>query len=196
MNRIALMDESRMPRRILLAVLFALWSALVAAQGVVYESKGAGGAVFSDQPLQGSKPLDLPPLNSIDQPPQIQQVVPDPTVAPAPYGQLVIVSPANDGTIHSNTGAFDIQLQIQPALQQSRGDIVRVKLDGNLLMQGYSSAAIHVEDSDWAYAAVSDNVEHRLQAAIVDASGNVLIESPIIRFYAHRAAVGRRVIHH
>jgi len=153
-----------------------------------YESKGKDGPVFSDQPSSGAKPLDLPPLNVIEQPsPQFQ--VPD--AAPAPYSQLTIVSPADGSTIHTNTGAFDMQLQVSPGLRVSRGDTLRVKLDGNPLTQGYTDLAIRITEADWASAATTDNDQHSLQAAIISNKyGSVLIESAPVRFFAQRAAVG------
>jgi hypothetical protein len=174
--------------KVLLLMLLAFSSGFALAQGGIYESKGKDGPVFSDQPSSGAKPLDLPPLNVIEQPPPQFQI---PDAAPAPYSQLTIVSPADGSTIHTNTGAFDIQLQVSPGLRVSRGDNLRVKLDGNPLAQGYTDLAIHVTEADWASAATSDNVQHSLQAAIIsNKDGSVLIESAPVRFFAHRAAVG------
>lgn len=178
-----------MPAKVLLLMLLAFSSGFVTAQGAVYESKGKDGPVFSDQPASGARPLDLPPLNVIEQaplPPQDQM----PDAAPAPYSQLTIVSPANGSTIHTNTGAFNIRLQVNPALRVRRGDTLRVKLDGNPLAQGYSALAIHITEADWTSAATSDNVQHSLQAAIIsNQDGSVLIESAPVRFFVHRATV-------
>ncbi|MBK7423813.1 MAG: hypothetical protein IPJ48_12300 [Propionivibrio sp.] len=180
-----------MPAKALLLMLLAFSSGFALAQGGVYESKGKDGPVFSDQPSSGAKPLDLPPLNVIEQPQQQQFQMPD--AAPAPYSQLTIVSPADGSTIHTNTGAFDMQLQVDPGMRIRRGDTLRVKLDGNPLAQGYTALAIHITEADWASAATSDNVQHSLQAAIIsNKDGSVLIESAPVRFFAHRAAVGER----
>ena len=179
-----------MPAKVLLLMLLAFSSGFASAQGSIYESKGKDGPVFSDQPASGARPLELPPLNVIEQAPQPpQDQMPD--TAPAPYGQLTIMSPADGSTIHTNTGAFDMQLQVTPGLRIRRGDTLRVKLDGNPLAQGYNSLAIHITEADWASAATSDNVEHSLQAAIIsNQDGSVLIESAPVSFFAHRATVG------
>jgi hypothetical protein len=174
-----------MMARPLIAMLVAVLPALAAAQGAIYESKDKAGPVFSDQPSPGGRPIDLPPPNVIQVPPTPppQQAAP---AAPAPaYGSLAIVSPGNQDTIRSNTGAFDVRVQVQPALRS--GDVIRVKLDGTLLPQGFSSADFRITDSDWARAANLNNVEHTLQVAIANSSGAVLIESAPVSFFAQRA---------
>lgn len=176
-----------MPSRILLVTLLALCSTLATAQGAVYESKDKAGPVFSDRPSSGAKPVELPPLSVIPEPPALPQAPQAPTVAPAPYSMLTILAPANEGTIHTNTGAFDMHLQIEPSLRISNGDAIIVKLDGNQLVQGYHGSVIHIKPADWARAATTDNIEHSLQVAIIDQTGAVMIESAPVRFYAHRA---------
>ena len=178
-----------MKSRLTVAILLALWCALAGAQGTVYESQGKDGPVFSDTPSPGAKPVYVPPPNLM------QGVTPQP---PAPaaaalsyYTGLAITVPANEGTIHSNTGSFDVRMQIAPALRSSAGDRLRIKLDGNLLTSRYHSARLHVTSADWNAAANPDDVAHTLQAAIVDRNGKVLLESAAVSFYAHRATVRR-----
>jgi len=173
-----------MMAQLFIAMLVAVLPALAAAQGTIYESKDKAGPVFSDQPSPGGRPIDLPPPNVIQVPSTPpQQAAP---AAPAPvYSSLAIVSPANQDAIRSNTGAFDVRVQVQPALRS--GDVIRVKLDGTLLPQSFSSADFRVTDSDWARAANPNNVEHTLRVAIASASGAVLIESAPISFFAQRA---------
>jgi len=40
-------------------------------------------------------------------------------------------------------------------------------------------------------AGAAENVEHTLQAAIIDSTGAVLIEAAPVKFFAHRATVRR-----
>jgi hypothetical protein len=176
-----------MPSRIFLATLLALCSTLAMAQAAVYESKDKAGPVFSDAPTPGAEPVALPPLSVIPEPQTPPQPPQTQAVAPAPYSQLVIVTPANEGTIHTNTGAFDMRVQIQPSLRIRNGDAIIVRLDGNQLARGYHGTAIHIKAADWARAATAESIEHSLQVAITDRTGAVLIESAPVRFYAHRA---------
>lgn len=175
-----------MVARLLTAMLVALWAAIAAAQGTIYESKDKAGSVFSDRPSPGARPIDLPPPNVMQVPPTPQQQAAPAAPAPA-YGSLLIVSPANQDTIRTNTGAFDVRVQVQPALRSAQGDVIRVMLDGTLLPQTYASADFRIRESDWALAANPNNVEHTLQVAIASASGAVLIRSAPVSFYAHRA---------
>jgi hypothetical protein len=178
--------EADMNIRIVAAILLATWSALCAAQGTVYESKdNAGRPVYSDQPSPGAKPIQVSPPNLIQGlPPQ----APAPAaVALAPYyASLAIASPADGDTIHTNTGEFDISVEAFPALRAANGDRIRVKLDGTMLASSYQSGNISLTESDWQAAA--ENVEHTLQAAIIDSRGAVLIESAPVKIFVHRAS--------
>ena len=167
-------------RLLVVGVLAPAWAL---AQGTVYESKDKAGPVFSDQPSPGAKPANLPPLNVIVIEPAAPKT-PAPTASTV-YRKFAIAQPEAQGTIHSNTGAFAIKLAIEPPLR--KGDVVRVTLDGKLLQGRYASPDIALTEADWAAAANFDNVEHRLQAAIVDANGNPLAESAPVSFYVHRA---------
>jgi hypothetical protein len=84
-----------------------------------------------------------------------------------------------------------MRVKISPALRAAKGDRIRMKLDGNLLASSYRAGRISLAATDWQAAA--DNVEHTLQAAIVDNTGAVLIESAPVQFFAHRATVRRLI---
>ena len=172
---------------LLLAVLLVTACAPAAAQGTIYESQGKDGPVFSDTPSPGAKPVVVSPPNLS------QGVKPQPPAATAAampsYSSLAIASPANEGTVHSNTGAFNVRVRIAPALRSDAGDRMRIRLDGNLLASSHKSGKLHITAADWNGAANPDNVAHTLQAAIVDRNGAVLLESAPVTFYAHRATV-------
>jgi hypothetical protein len=172
------------------AAILAMLGATCAAQGQVYESTGKGGVPeFSDQATPGSKQITVPTPNVSDAPlPSVQP--PTPTASPA-YSQLSIVSPAMGGTVHSNTGEFDVSLNLQPALNSGRGDRFMVTLDGNALPGRYASGTIGITSQDFDAAAV-DNEQHQLQVSVVDSNGNVLIAAGPVSFYIKRATVRRR----
>ena len=159
------------------------------AQTTVYESQGKNGPVFSDQAAPGAKVVDVPTPNII-QSPKPAPTAPVPATAPAAYRQLSVASPANEGTVHSNTGAFTLKARIDPALR--KGDRIRVRLDGQLLPGRYQSTSIALTAADWQAVARTDNVQHSLQLAVEDKSGKVLLESAVSTFYAQRATVKRR----
>ncbi len=155
----------------------------------IYEKQGKEGPVFSDQPSAGSAVVNLPPPNVIEGP-KVKPATPTAQPQTPRYEQLVVASPANKGTVHTNTGAFTVKATVQPALR--KGDRIRVRLDGNWLPTRYQKTQIAITAADWAGAARDDNVEHTLQLAIEDKSGQMLMESATSNFFAHRATVGGR----
>ncbi len=177
-----------MKRMVWLTVaVLSLWSTALAAQ--IYESQDKSGAtVFSDRPSEGAKSVDLPPPNVINTP---QPAQPQSPSAPAPisYKQLAILAPVQEGTVHTNTGAFDIQVSVDPALRP--GDAFMVTLDGNALPGRHTSASFGLTEQDYASAA-ADNRQHSLAVAVVDSNGNVVISSDAVSFYVNRATVERR----
>ena len=108
-----------MTRRVLTAMLLLTGSALAAAQGI-YESRDKAGPVFSDQPSPGAKAIDLPPPNVIQTDP-VRPSQPAPAATAPYYTAFAITSPENEGTVHSNTGAFDVGVRLEPALRSARG---------------------------------------------------------------------------
>lgn len=175
----------------LLAACAALGSSIQCWAQTVYESKDKSGAtVFSDKPTPGAKPMELQQPNVIQTPP-VPRRAPAPAAAAAPYTSVAISSLENEGTIHTNTGEFQVAVRSVPVLRAAAGDRIRVTLDGTVLPRKYSSGAVHVSAEEWQGAATGD-AQHSLQVAIVDAGGAVLIESKPVTFYAHRAAIRKR----
>jgi hypothetical protein len=171
------------------AAVLAVWTIVAAAEEPIYESTEKGGVPeFSGQPTPGSTEVTLPPPNVIDttQPPAQP---PAPQEAFTGYSQLAILFPSEQGTMHTNTGAFGVKVAVEPAL--NTGDAFMVTLDGTALPGRYTAADIPVTEQDFESAA-ADNVEHRLEVAVVDSSGNVLITAGPVSFYVHRATVRRR----
>jgi hypothetical protein len=153
----------------------------------VYESQDKAGPVFSDKPSPGAKPLQLEAPNVVS-PPAATPAPPQPVAGAPAYRRLVISRPANQDSVHSNNGAFGISAQLSPPLRPS--DRVRVLIDGNLVPTVFRSTNLRITPSDWQASALGDRGEHTLQLAVVDANGVPKIESPIVSFYVHHAAVG------
>jgi len=171
------------------ALLCALGPAV--ALGQVYESKdAAGNPVFSDTPTPGAKPLALPPPNVIQTPRLPAEPSAPPPAAPA-YTLLRIVWPEQEGAVHTNTGEFQVKVSIEPRLATDRGDVVRIKLDGRVLPQARTTTDFTITAAEWQAAAGSEE-SHRLEVAVMNRDGSVVIESPPVSFYALRAVAGRR----
>ncbi len=175
-----------MTHRWILAATLAACTLAPLAQ-TVYESKDKSGPVFSDKPSPGAKPLQLDPPNVVS-PPAATPSPPPPAASAAAYRRLVISSPANRDSLHSNDGAFGISARLSPPLRPN--DRVRVLIDGNLVPTVFRSASPRITAADWQATALGDRGEHTLQLAVVGADGVPAIESPVVSFYLHRAAVG------
>jgi hypothetical protein len=171
------------------AALWWAWSAAAGAQDQIYESTGKGGVPeFSGQPTPGSNEITLPPPNVIETTPAPAQPAPQEVLTG--YSQLAILFPDEQGTLHTNTGAFDVRVAVEPTLNP--GDAFMVTLDGTALPGRYKTADIAVTEQDFESAA-TDDVQHRLEVAVVDAAGKVLITAGPVNFYVHRATVRRSV---
>jgi hypothetical protein len=172
--------------RFVFALLIFLSPALACAQ-VVYQCPGQDGPVFSDTPCPGGKRMDLGPPNVIDTnaPPPAQ---PDTQVDASAYTAFTILSPENGGTIHTNTGQFNVNLALTPSLQG--GNAISVSLDGTQLSTLRYSLQFDITQEEWESAAAAD-VQHLLQASVMDRAGNTLIAATPVQFYAHRAFIKR-----
>jgi len=160
------------------------------AQTQIYESKEKSGTpVYSDTPATGSKAVNLPPPNISDAPMPAPSA--RPTISAPAYSELSIVSPGPGGTVRTNTGEFNVNVKLSPALNIKSGDRLVVKLDGTALPGRFTSPTIQITSKDFG-AAATDNVQHQLEVAVVDANGSVLVEASPVTFYAHRATVRGR----
>jgi len=175
-------------RVLLIAVL--LCPPLAWAQ-TVYESKEPSGVPeFSDQPAPGATAIPLPPPNVIETP-KLPEGAGQPAGTQAPgYQSLQIVSPQNEGTIHSNTGQFDIRVSLSPALRKSRGDALILSLNGAPLPRKFDNNTLHVLPDDWQNIPPAV-AETQIQVAVVDKTGKVLIQSDPVQFYLRRTFATR-----
>jgi hypothetical protein len=170
--------------RFAFALLIFLSPALACAQ-VVYQCPGQEGPVFSDTPCPGGKRMDLGPPNVIDtNAPAPQQAAT--RAASSSYTAFTIMSPENGGTVHTNTGQFAVSLALTPSLQG--GNAISMSLDGTQLPSLRYSLQFDITQDEWESAAAA-NVQHLLQASVVDRAGNTLIGATPVQFYAHRAFI-------
>jgi len=170
-------------RRNALPLLICLLPAVALAQ-TMYESQDKEGPVFTDTPSPYAQPVDLPPANVIDSPTPAQQQPVSQPASPG-YTAVTILSPQDQGTVHSNTGEFQVSLALTPALQ---GDnTISISLDGTTLPTQRYSLQFDITSDEWQSAA-KENVLHELKVAVLDDSGNTLITADPVRFYVHRAS--------
>jgi hypothetical protein len=157
-----------------------------AAAAVYKWTTSDGSVIYSDQPpTKNATPADLP---------QVQEI----TIVPPPsssgegeeassqaeasrgveYTKLTITSPEDQAVLRENSGDVAVSIQLDPALQQ--GDKVAVILDGKEIGQGAGTTLT---------LSNVDRGTHTLQAAVKDADGKTLIESPTISFTVKRTSL-------
>jgi uncharacterized protein DUF4124 len=165
-----------------------LLSSVASGQGVYESQEKSGVPVFSDQPTPGSTQIQLPPPNVIETPMLPARTAP-PAAAPG-YKSLKIASPQNQGTIHSNTGSFDVKVSLSPALRKSQGDALVLSINGAALARKFKGTKLHVLPEDWKDVPPAV-AETQIQVAVVDSSGNVLIQSDPVQFFLRRTFIHR-----
>ncbi len=169
----------------LLLSLIVLPLAALAAEVYRYVDEH-GSVVFTDQPQAGAQRLEVEPA------PSTTVVVPlVPQAAPAAqdtqaesfagYEILRITEPAPDSAMHNTAGTVQVSIHLYPPLRTDLGHGLTLLLDGKPVVE--YAARTHIELND------VDRGEHVLEAFVLDASGQVLIQSEPVRFTLHRASI-------
>lgn len=151
----------------------------------IYTWTDSNGSIhFSDTPRKGAKKITLPPMQTFTPKPNtnaIDSAIDTQEEKKTLYKSVTIVEPSNQTTSRDNQGRIPILVETIPALKP--GDKVQILLDGQPIGSPQKSTSF-----------LLSNVlrgEHTLSAAIVNASGDSLLESqaPII-IYMHRPRTG------
>ncbi len=153
---------------------------------VVYKAVDANGKViYSDQPLENGKQIDVTPAPSYTPPPLPKtSSVPTQPMEPPTHEvknyQISIVQPQNHETFSTAIDTIDVKLALTPALQPN--DQVRILLNDQQYGQLYSSPDIQLRQlSRGAY---------QLQAQVIGGlDQSVKGKSDAITFYQQRAMV-------
>lgn len=136
-----------------------------------------GNIVYSDVPPDDTaEPVELPPLNVIE----AVKVTPPPSAPADPALPLTysiqITQPQNEQTFR-NTREFPVSVSIDPPLQE--GHQVAISLDGVVRARGSELSAVVTD---------VDRGEHRVTAAVVDASGKPIITAPAVVVFVQQAS--------
>lgn len=153
----------------------------------VYESKDRSGPVFTDKPSAGASVVQLQPPNAIAMP--AARPAPQASAPAFAYLNLIVVALEAQGTVHTNTSAFDLRARWSPALRAS--DRIVISLDGNLLKMRFRGTNLRIGAADWTAAADSRDNQHTIEQVVVDTGGTVLIASPPVAFYVRHATIAR-----
>lgn len=167
------------------------WLLLLFAVPVVagiYRFTGPDGEVmYSDQPIEGAKKIDLDPVQTYTAPPVPSQSLRDKPAVAKPankserYEHFSITQPGDHETIWSNEGTVLVTLRVQPPLQA--GDEFQLLLNGAQVIAESRSAVVQLQNIDRG--------SHRLHAIILDASGKEITRTSIITFHLRRTIAKR-----
>lgn len=173
-------------RTLLISLLLLPALALAGEAASTYKWVDEDGKVhYSDSPPPEGQAteVDLPPLTTVPAPatpPDSTLIDDSKPAAPQPYYQaLHITAPANDQAIWLNSGQLPVSLAIQPVLRQSHA--VVIFLDGK-------PAAGPTQQAQVTIPGVVRGT-HTLTAAIVDAKGQILFQSPSVTVHILKKSV-------
>lgn len=159
---------------VLLLTCTALFAAPAGAE--IYKWVDNQGVVhYSDKPVDGAQPADLPQLQGAD-----STTLPDDSAAPAPdesspgaNGLSVTLQRPQPQETFRGTGAVPLQAAVSPQL--AVGQNLVYYLDGNPAAQPTRNTSLQL--SGLARG------EHTASVAVVDDTGNSVAHSPSVTFY-------------
>ena len=165
-------------------LIFALLVASTSAQaGKVYKwVDDQGNVVYTDQPRKGAQEIKIaksPPASVVRAAagalPRQPSSFASREEGPFRYSALTFNTPTKEDTIRDNAGNVTIALNVVPDVVASRGDRIKVTLDGRVLDADFGAPEVVLPGLDQG--------AHVLQAAVTDKDGRVLISSDPVTFY-------------
>ena len=153
----------------------------------VYKRVGPDGEVyFSDQPGPDAKQIEVAPTQTVSMPSVSAQTGAD-TQGPAgeeaaAYTAFTIVSPTSEEGVRANDGNVSVQLSLQPQLKA--GHSVVLTVDGEDGEATKSRGGLIVSLSNLSRG------RHTIEAKVVDATGETLIQTGPVGFFVLRVAGG------
>lgn len=139
-----------------------------------------GNVVYSDQPGQGGKKVQLPEISTYEPkpiPPGTLTPTPAEAAPAAPAPKLRFVQPGADETIFDNQGNLDVALRVEPPL----------KPDQRLALQLDGGTPTEIGTSSYHYSGL-DRGTHTLQAWVVGHSGEPVGEQTSVTFHLRQAS--------
>ncbi|MEW5972525.1 MAG: DUF4124 domain-containing protein [Pseudomonadota bacterium] len=173
-------------------ILLALALAILAAQAAeVYRYVDEkGNTVFTDQPRAGAQRMAVEPAPATSVVVPVLPAAPQaPAKAPskpgteafAGYLDLRITQPAPSEALVNTVGDVDVSLNLHPPLRADLGHGLTVLLDGVPVVQNTARMNLALNNIERG--------EHVLEAFVLDAAGQVLIQSVPVRFTLQRPSL-------
>lgn len=160
------------------------------AWSAIYQSRDAdGNLVFSDEPADGAKQVELPPLPTYTAPKLAQPVSDEQEAAdklPGLYQNLEIISPRPDEAVRENAGNITIQAKLTPELKRSSRHKFQFFLDGQPVGPAAPAPQVMLTNVDRG--------THNVDVAVVDDSGKEFIRSKPVEFHMMRVTARPRIV--
>jgi hypothetical protein len=100
---------------------------------------------------------------------------------PAGAAQVTILAPAQQDTIHDNSGNMTVEVRVEPPIDPQDGTSIRILLDGK-------RAGPDAPGTSFALQGV-ERGQHWLQALLIDRRGQTLSVSDTIHFTMWQASI-------
>lgn len=100
---------------------------------------------------------------------------------PAGAAQVEILAPAQQDTIHDNSGTLAVEVRVEPPIEPRDGRSIRIVLDGKPAAPDSSGTSFTLQDVERG--------EHWLQALLIDRQGQTLSVSDTVHFTMWQASI-------
>ncbi len=142
------------------------------ARDVYKWTSDEGVVIYSDTYRAGAERIRLTGSKSSENYPDIVE-------EPGEYTSFEIVQPENDATIRNNEGTVAVGLNLSPTLAE--GHSIKIFVDGTELKNAMRGTQFSLNKLNRG--------THSLLTKVVDADGNVLINSNLVNFHLRQAGI-------
>ena len=142
------------------------------ARDVYKMTNEEGVVIYSDTYIEGAERIRLTGSTT-------SASYPDTESQAGEYTSLEIVQPENDATIRNNEGTVAVGLSLSPTLAE--GHSIKIFVDGTELKNAMRGTQFSLNKLNRG--------THSLLTKVVDAYGNVLINSNLVNFHLRQAGI-------
>lgn len=160
--------------------------AIAAEESKIYKSTDeSGNPVFSDEATEGAEEITVEEPATFSSDTLMQQYdqftrSPDQDQdSQNSYQRLAITSPANDQTIRSNPGDFQVNFDVSPSPRE--GHTLQLVMDGKVYQQIDGAGPIQLTNVDRG--------THKLQLQVTDSDNQVLQKGPAVTIHLLRHSI-------
>ena len=140
-----------------------------------------GNLVFTDEPVTGAEPLELPKVTTIPAMPVPKSTPPEPKPQPFSYQSIAISAPQHEENFINNQGTFTVTVALEPALRRS--DQVQLYFNGQ--PQGEPKALTSFSFTNM------DRGSYTVEAEVLTKDGKPMGRSGSVTFFVRRATINR-----